>query len=126
LDRWTDIGYTAKLPDAFLYLVTNAPKYQRRPLTDAGFEFGSGDDRGMRNFKYSRRLITLMVEAVLTSETSVYFNEITRRYIQEGCHHTRRRENLKSYPYSSFKHLTVPNSHRLVTTAQKGITISSD
>jgi hypothetical protein len=38
-----------------------------------------------------------MMEAVRTSETSVYFNGTTRRYIPEGCHfHTRRRENLKS------------------------------
>jgi hypothetical protein len=39
-----------------------------------------------------------MIEAVRTSETSVYFNETTRRYIIESCHlHTRRRENLKSH-----------------------------
>jgi hypothetical protein len=38
-----------------------------------------------------------MMEAVHTSETSVYFNETTRRYIPEGFRlHTRRRENLKS------------------------------
>jgi hypothetical protein len=30
--------------------------------------------------------ITMMMEAVRTSETSVYFNETTRRYIPEGCH----------------------------------------
>jgi hypothetical protein len=28
----------------------------------------------------------LMMEAVRTSETSIYFNETTRRYIPEGCH----------------------------------------
>jgi hypothetical protein len=38
-----------------------------------------------------------MTEAVRTYETSVYFNETTQRYILEGCHHTRRRENLKSH-----------------------------
>jgi hypothetical protein len=38
----------------------------------------------------------LMIVAVRASETSVYFNETTRRYIPEGCHlHTSRRENLK-------------------------------
>jgi hypothetical protein len=37
-----------------------------------------------------------MIEAVCTSKTSVYFNETTRCYIQEGCHlHSRRPENLK-------------------------------
>jgi hypothetical protein len=42
--------------------------------------------------------ITLMMEAVRTSETSVYSNENTWRYIPEGFnHHTGRRENLKSY-----------------------------
>jgi hypothetical protein len=40
--------------------------------------------------------IALMMEAVRTSETSVY-SETTRRYIPEGSNlHTRRRENLKS------------------------------
>jgi hypothetical protein len=38
------------------------------------------------------------MEKVPASETSVYFNETTRRYIPDGCHlHTRRRENLKSH-----------------------------
>jgi hypothetical protein len=39
-----------------------------------------------------------MMEAVRTSETSVYYNETTRRYIPEGSDlHTRCRENLKSH-----------------------------
>jgi hypothetical protein len=39
-----------------------------------------------------------MMEAVRTSETSVYLNETTRRYIPEDSKlHTRRRENLKSH-----------------------------
>jgi hypothetical protein len=39
-----------------------------------------------------------MMEAVCTSETSVYFNDTTRRCIPECCHlHTRRCENLKSH-----------------------------
>jgi hypothetical protein len=33
-----------------------------------------------------RRFIALMMEAVRTSETSVYFNETTWRYIPEGYH----------------------------------------
>jgi hypothetical protein len=38
-----------------------------------------------------------MIETLRISETSVYFNETTRRYNPEGCHlHIRRRENLKS------------------------------
>jgi hypothetical protein len=37
------------------------------------------------------------MEAIRTSETSVYSNETTRRYIPEDSkRHTRRRENLKS------------------------------
>jgi hypothetical protein len=37
------------------------------------------------------------MEAVSTSETSVYIYETTRRSILEDCHlHTRRDENLKS------------------------------
>jgi hypothetical protein len=37
----------------------------------------------------------LMMEAVRTSETSVYSNETARRYIPEGSNlHIRRRENL--------------------------------
>jgi hypothetical protein len=30
--------------------------------------------------------ITLLMEAVRTSETSVYFHETTRHYIPESCH----------------------------------------
>jgi hypothetical protein len=45
-----------------------------------------------------RAFFALMTEAVRTSETSVYFNEATRRCIPEGCHHQiHRRENLKSH-----------------------------
>jgi hypothetical protein len=43
-----------------------------------------------------------MTEAGRTSETSVYPNEITRRYIPEDSHlHNRRLENLKSYTLST-------------------------
>jgi hypothetical protein len=36
-----------------------------------------------------------MMETVHISETSVYFNETTRRYIPEGCHlHTLLRHNV--------------------------------
>jgi hypothetical protein len=47
-----------------------------------------------------RRLIVLMMEAVRTSETSVYSSETTRHCIPEDSHlHTRRRENLKSHEH---------------------------
>jgi len=43
-------------------------------------------------------IIRAMMEVVRTSETSVNFNETTRRYIPEDSKlHTRRRENLKSH-----------------------------
>jgi hypothetical protein len=43
-------------------------------------------------------VITLTMEAVRTSETSVYFNVTRRRYIPEDSNlHTRRLENLKSH-----------------------------
>jgi hypothetical protein len=43
-------------------------------------------------------IIALMMEVVRTSETSVHFNETTRRYIPESTKlHTRRHENLKSH-----------------------------
>jgi hypothetical protein len=45
-------------------------------------------------FRWAGGIIALMMEAVLTSETSVYFKEITRRYIPEGYLQTRRCENL--------------------------------
>jgi hypothetical protein len=42
--------------------------------------------------------MTLMIEAVHTSETSVYSNETTRRYIPGGSDvHTVYHENLKSH-----------------------------
>jgi hypothetical protein len=44
------------------------------------------------------RLIALMMEVAITSETSVNFYQITRRNIQDDSYlHTRRRENLKSH-----------------------------
>jgi hypothetical protein len=43
-------------------------------------------------------MTALLMEAIRTSETSIYSNENTRRYIPEGSNlHTRRRENLKSH-----------------------------
>jgi hypothetical protein len=40
----------------------------------------------------------LMMEAVRTSQMSVFFNYATRQYGPEGCFlHTRRREHLKSH-----------------------------
>jgi hypothetical protein len=40
--------------------------------------------------------IALMMEAVRTFETSVYFDKIICCYVPEGCRlHTRRSENLK-------------------------------
>jgi hypothetical protein len=40
----------------------------------------------------------LTMEAVCTSETSVYFYKTTQHYITEGWHlHTRCHENLKSH-----------------------------
>jgi hypothetical protein len=45
----------------------------------------------------SHILLTLMMEAILSSETSV-LPRVTRRYIPEdGILHSRRRENFKSY-----------------------------
>jgi hypothetical protein len=44
------------------------------------------------------KAIALMMEAVITSETSVNFYQNTRRNNPEDGHlHTRRRENLKSH-----------------------------
>jgi hypothetical protein len=51
-------------------------------------------------------MIALMMEAALTSETSVKFYQTTRRNNPEDSHlHTRRRENIKSQnkPYPPFK-----------------------
>jgi hypothetical protein len=43
------------------------------------------------------RSIALMMEAVITSKTSVNFYETTRRKIQKDSHlHTHRHENLKT------------------------------
>jgi hypothetical protein len=43
-------------------------------------------------------ITTMMIVAVRTSETTVYWNETTRGYVPEGCHClTRHRENLKSH-----------------------------
>jgi hypothetical protein len=45
-------------------------------------------------------IITLMMEAASTSETSVNVYQTTRRNIPEDSYrHTRRRENLKSHGF---------------------------
>jgi hypothetical protein len=42
-------------------------------------------------------MVSLMIEAVSTPETSVSIYQVTRRNIPKDSHlHTRRRENLKS------------------------------
>jgi hypothetical protein len=54
----------------------------------------------VRRFKdtASVTIIFLMMEAVGTSGTSVYFNDTTRCYIPESCHfNTRSREEVKSH-----------------------------
>jgi hypothetical protein len=44
------------------------------------------------------KAMSFAMEAVHTSETSVYSNETAQRYIPEGSNlHNRRRENLKSH-----------------------------
>jgi hypothetical protein len=51
----------------------------------------------------------LMMESVHTSETSVYFNETTRRYIPKSCHlHTRGRKNFKSHMMNLRLSATLP------------------
>jgi hypothetical protein len=54
-----------------------------------------------------RLIFVLMMEAVRTTEMSVYSDETARRYIPEGSNlHTRRHENLKSHiVVSSLKQL---------------------
>jgi hypothetical protein len=60
-----------------------------------------------------------MMDAVRTSETSVYYKETTWRFIPEDSNfHTRRRENFKSHkPGKSLRYLTRNTSffsyHRL-------------
>jgi hypothetical protein len=39
----------------------------------------------VESLEVDRRFIGAMTEAVRDSETSVYFNEITRNYVPEGC-----------------------------------------
>jgi hypothetical protein len=63
----------------------------------------------------------LIMEAVRTSETSVYFNETTRLFIPEGCHlHTRRLENLKSHTAVSMFCLPVVSSAPRLSPIVKG------
>jgi hypothetical protein len=57
-----------------------------------------------------------MIEAVRTSEMSVYFNETTRDYILEG------REKLKSHIHNLY---FSPNISRLLGCTNQGIWIAS-
>jgi hypothetical protein len=43
-------------------------------------------DRRLRGAYYLHVHFIALMEAARTSETSVYFNENTRRYRSEGCH----------------------------------------
>jgi hypothetical protein len=54
----------------------------------------------------------MMTEGVLTSETSVYFNETTRRYIPEGYHlfPYNRKENVLKGKTESEAHSKVKQS----------------
>jgi hypothetical protein len=53
----------------------------------------------VRTASIIRAMNAPMMKAVLTSETSVYSNKTTRRYIPEGYNnlHIHRREDLKSH-----------------------------
>jgi hypothetical protein len=53
----------------------------------------------IRNQFFTRGLLTaMMMEAVCTSETSIYFNKTIHHYIPEGCNlHTHHSYNLKSH-----------------------------
>jgi hypothetical protein len=55
------------------------------------------EDDSFLGYTTVQSLVITLIEVLRTSETSIYFNETTRRYIPESCHlHTRRRANLKS------------------------------
>jgi hypothetical protein len=57
----------------------------------------TGKSPAKNDGKIKNRLIALTMEAVRTSETSVYFNDTTRRCIEEtSVLDARRSENLKS------------------------------
>jgi hypothetical protein len=64
---------------------------------------------------YTVFITSLMMEAVRSSETSVYFSATTRHCIPEGSHfHARRRENVKiqhtlCYLFFNGANLTVPS-----------------
>jgi hypothetical protein len=56
------------------------------------------DHTVLRTASIIRAVIILMMQAVRTSETSVYYKETQRSNIPEGSNlHTRRRVNLKSH-----------------------------
>jgi hypothetical protein len=65
-------------------------------------------------------ITSLTMEAICTSETSVYFNETTRRYIPEGCRlimsHNSSRNSVRLMimsPRITFSH-SLPQFHKLL------------
>jgi len=62
-----------------------------------------------------------MMEAVRTSETSVYCTETTRLYITEAYHiHTRHRENLKSHKLAIY---VIATLHKFCSLTYGGLVI---
>jgi hypothetical protein len=53
---------------------------------------------------HTASIIALMIQIVRTSQTSVYFNETTQRFIPQGYHfQTRHRKNLKTHWSNVFR-----------------------
>jgi hypothetical protein len=68
-------------------------------------------------FDADRRFITLLVEAVCISETSIYINEATWRYVPEGFYvYIGRHENLKSHFVE--KRIPLSNAYDFVRSLQ--------
>jgi hypothetical protein len=68
-------------------IVTSLQRAVRFPvLTVASMKTALWDIAPCSLVEVHGRFIALMMEAITTSKTSVYFNTTTRRYIPESCH----------------------------------------
>jgi hypothetical protein len=69
-----------------MYILAGLYSVRFQVLTAASMKMTAFFNIAPCSLEVDQRFIALVMQGVRTSETSVYFNESTRRYIPESCH----------------------------------------